>query len=84
MNEEQLKVWESSLMEKLKAENEAQSRHIIELQKEFMEVKEKLLRDHFAGLAMQGVLANPQMLGDVAKAAYEMADAMLAERERGE
>ena len=84
MNEEQLKVWESSLMEKLKAENEAQSRHIIELQKEFMEVKEKLLRDHFAGLAMQGILANPNMTEHEVIYAYKIADAMLAERERGE
>jgi uncharacterized protein YfaT (DUF1175 family) len=88
MNEEQLKVWESSLMEKLKAENEAQSRHIIELQKEFMAVKEKLLRDHFAGLAMQGLLAaDPDTRWDdydCAKYAYAQADAMLAERERGE
>ena len=88
MNEEQLKVWESSLMEKLKAENEAQSRHIIELQKEFMVVKEKLLRDHFAGLAMQGFCAhgssNPITQKELAEFSYQMADAMLAERERGE
>ena len=88
MNEEQLKVWESSLMEKLKAENEAQSRHIIELQKEFMAVKEKLLRDHFAGLAMQGLLAaDPELewdYSDCAEYAYMLANAMLAERERGE
>lgn len=86
MNEEQLKVWESSLMEKLKAENEAQSRHIIELQKEFMAVKEKLLRDHFAGLAMQGIISSSGLwpATAVAKHAYQIADAMLAERERGE
>lgn len=85
MNEEQLKVWESSLMEKLKAENEAQSRHIIELQKEFMTVKEKLLRDHFAGLAMQGIVSSSGLwpASAVAKMAYQTADAMLAERERG-
>lgn len=87
MNEEQLKVWESSLMEKLKAENEAQSRHIIELQKEFMVVKEKLLRDHFAGLAMQGLLAadskNEWDADICAICAYQIADAMLEVRERG-
>ena len=92
MNEEQLKVWESSLMEKLKAENEAQSKHIIELQKEFMAVKEKLLRDHFAGLAMQGVVSNLSRVDTLsvnvqcvtAKTAYALANAMLAERERAE
>ena len=88
MNEEQLKVWESSLMEKLKAENEAQSRHIIELQKEFLAVKEKLLRDHFAGLAMQAMISHPSRvvisLREEAETAYAIADAMLAERGRGE
>ncbi len=43
------------------------------------------LRDHFAGLAMQGILTtlsktvNPD---SVAQMAYNMADAMLAEREK--
>ena len=54
------------------------------------------LRDHFAGLAMQGLLASPVM-GDVAlhgsadlwiqdmtESAYEFADAMLAERGKNE
>ena len=43
------------------------------------------LRDHFAGLAMQGILTT--MMGDVkadiiAKMSYVLADAMIAKRER--
>jgi hypothetical protein len=41
------------------------------------------LRDYFAAKAMQGIMANHRMLGEVAKAAYEIADVMLAERENG-
>lgn len=42
------------------------------------------LRDRFAGLAMQGILAGNQdwIPACVAKAAYEMADAMLEARKR--
>ena len=42
-----------------------------------------LLRDYFASAYMQGVSANPERLyrvADLAKEAYEMADAMLAAR----
>lgn len=43
------------------------------------------LRDWFAGLAMQGTLANPDMTNltyrSVSKSAYAMADAMLEERD---
>ncbi len=45
------------------------------------------LRDHFAGLAMQGLLANQDARlmtsTEYARIAYEHADAMLTERERG-
>lgn len=51
------------------------------------------LRDHFAGLAMQGMYANPGFTlvedpaitveDQIAEFAYKQADAMLAERERG-
>ena len=48
------------------------------------------LRDHFAGLAMQG-MADPQPkfycdtdIDSVAKLAYQQADAMLAEREKND
>jgi len=52
------------------------------------------LRDHFAGLAMQGLLASPTMgdaalhasatdwLKDIKETAYEFADAMIKERNK--
>ena len=42
------------------------------------------LRDYFAAKAMQGILADPNTpeIMDIAGAAYEVADAMLAEREK--
>ena len=40
------------------------------------------LRDHFAGLAMQGVIVNCNLEDEpLAKASYKMADAMLKARE---
>ena len=43
------------------------------------------LRDHFAGLAMQAVLSNDNLIGakkaDIARLAYKQADAMLAARD---
>lgn len=42
------------------------------------------LRDHFAGLAMQGMVATSNNMDDIAQSAYDMADAMLAEREKNE
>lgn len=45
------------------------------------------LRDHFAGLAMQGILSRGgdvnRSFEDVAKKAFRYADAMLAEKGRG-
>jgi hypothetical protein len=53
---------------------------------QLMSVGGMSLRDYFAGQALAGMLANPWYDGHtargVAKAAYEQADAMLAERER--
>ena len=40
------------------------------------------LRDHFAGLAMQGMVSTSNNMNNIAKTAYMMADAMLAEREK--
>ena len=41
------------------------------------------LRDHFAGLAMQGFVSLNEYNTDmIVKLSYDMADAMLAERER--
>jgi hypothetical protein len=51
-------------------------------------VPEKFLRDYFAGQFIAGVLANPTRQGvqagpeALATVAYEMADAMLAAREK--
>ena len=42
---------------------------------------ERTLRDHFAGMAMQGLIAHKLELDSLPKAAYQIADAMLAERE---
>ena len=48
--------------------------------------RDMTLRDHFAGLAMQGMYANGSFPTgfrlDTAKEAYEMADAMLKERNK--
>jgi hypothetical protein len=50
------------------------------------EMRGMTLRDWFAGMAMQGLLSarNPLVtnIGGIAEAAYEMADAMLAERSK--
>ena len=51
--------------------------------------KDMTMRDHFAGLAMQGMLANPKLQEQILKAgqswieesAYAVADAMLKARE---
>ena len=42
------------------------------------------LRDHFAGLAMQVLLVDATNMNNAASNAYEMADAMMAEREKNE
>lgn len=49
-------------------------------------VADAKLRDHFAGLAMQGMLSNSRdyfdcSQADVARMSYQMADAMLSARE---
>ena len=38
------------------------------------------LRDHFAGLAMQGMVATSNNMNTIAQSAYDMADAMLKAR----
>ena len=42
------------------------------------------LRDHFAGLAMQVLLVDATSMNNTASNAYDMADLMLAEREKGD
>lgn len=57
------------------------------------EIERRKLRDHFAGLAMQGLLSNPKLQAQILKtggamggwieeSAYGWADAMLKEREK--
>ena len=65
---------------------EEQYRGTYNLVKEEQDLREDLregisLRDHFAGLAMQGLLNGNDMYSAATKA-YYMADAMLAEREK--
>ena len=62
------------------------SKKFIEDQKVSSEKETKWLRDHFAGLAMQGHIASDKDLNfdavDIAMWSYEQADAMLKEREK--
>ena len=52
----------------------------------FLTNRQEALRDHFAGMDMQGILANAKDLywdyEKLALTSYEQADAMLAEREK--
>ena len=67
-------------------------KHILKLAEENSKLREDLredvqegisLRDHFAGLAMQGFLSLNKFNTDMSvKLSYDMADAMLAEREK--
>jgi hypothetical protein len=67
-----------------------QNKHLSKLLEENSQLREDLregipLRDHFAGLAMQGFLAADYNDWDYEKLAltsYEQADAMLAERDK--
>jgi hypothetical protein len=65
-----------------------QNKHLAKLLEENSKLREDLregisLRDHFAGLAMQGFLAlNKFKTALVVDMAYVMADAMLAERDK--
>ena len=70
---------------------EEQYRGTYNLVKEEQDLREDLregisLRDHFAGLAMQGVLAMDDDIDFkyISSVAYGMADAMLEERSKGE
>ena len=64
---------------------------------DFLEIEKGMtLRDYFAAAALQGILASfdvtsrrraevePEIMHRIAPAAYLLADAMLAERERGQ
>ena len=61
-----------------------QNKHLDKLIAENSKLREDLregisLRDHFAGLAMQGLLVDATSRNNAARNAYEMADAMMAE-----
>ena len=62
------------------------TKKFIEDQKVSSEKETKWLRDHFAGLAMQGFIAADESLnldeGVISHNAYSQADAMLKEREK--
>ena len=56
-------------------------------QNSFLINKQEALRDHFAGLAMQGIVVSRPTWEDtrrIAFTSYEQADAMLAERGKNE
>lgn len=44
--------------------------------------KDMTLRDHFAGLAMQGLIDNDGLFSEIPLQAYALADAMLKERNK--
>jgi len=51
----------------------------------FLTNRQEALRDHFAGLAMQGFLSLNKFNTDmIVKLSYDMADAMIAEREKND
>lgn len=59
--------------------------HSVEVNTGPIKASDMALRDHFAGLAMQGALANPEVkdtAGARSEWAYEIADAMTRERSK--
>ena len=61
-----------------------QNKHLDKLIAENSKLREDLregisLRDHFAGLAMQGLLVDATSMNNAARNAYDMADLMMAE-----
>jgi len=75
-------------IEDLKSDNLILKQTLLQAQKEYSDRDAMTLRDHFAGLAMQGLIsADPDYRWDdkdCAKFAYQQADAMLAERNKDE
>ncbi len=58
---------------------------VVELEKQIREMQSSVsfnLRDYFATKAMQGFAAYQRDTSNIAEAAYKMADAMLAAREK--
>jgi len=62
-----------------------QNKHLAKLLEENSKLREGItLRDHFAGLAMQVLLVDATSMNNAAINSYDMADAMLAEREKND
>ena len=72
-----------AVIEDLKDDNKILKQTLLQAQKDYSE-SGMLLRDHFAGLAMQGICASAPNVewtdALISKEAYRMADAMLADR----
>ena len=66
-------------------EMEEHDKHITWMTKNGGFAKDLTVRDHYAGLAMQGIVSHKRAQGaqwhEIPKYAYELADAMLAARE---
>jgi len=75
-------------IEDLKSDNLILKQTLLLAQKEYSDKNTMTLRDHFAGLAMQGLLSadpgNKWGDEDCAKFAYQQADAMLKERSKSD
>jgi hypothetical protein len=75
-------------------EMEEHDKHITWMTKNGGFAKDMTMRDHYAGLAMQGMFANPcdshhpdqgtyeEYVAEIGRCAYLMADAMLKAREK--
>ena len=76
-----------AVIEDLKDDNKILKQTLLQAQKDYSE-SGMLLRDHFAGLAMQGICASAPNVewtdALISKEAYRMADAMLADRGKDE
>jgi hypothetical protein len=72
----------------LKSDNLILKQTLLQAQKEYSDKNVMTLRDHFAGLAMQGLLSadleNKWDEEDCAEFAYQQADAMLKERSKSD
>jgi cell division septum initiation protein DivIVA len=74
---------DKATLKRFRQENEELHREVIRLHHALSELKSSVtLRDYFAAAALQGSLAYKGTCHQAGVAAYEMADAMLAARER--
>ena len=72
-----------AVIEDLKDDNKILKQTLLQAQKDYSE-SGMLLRDHFAGLAMQTLPKDMNGMETLARMAYIMADAMLAERNKND